>query len=313
MPFMTLTRRAFAASAMPLLAQSGRPEQVAGSILVHEHVLVDFIGADKVSRSRYDADEAFRAAKARLDELKPFGCVRFQECTPAYLGRDPRLLRRLEDATGLELWTNTGIYGAGNHRFMPAYAKDERPLELARRWIREFKDGVDGVRPRFIKTGVNIAPLHPWDARLVEAAAIASLETGLAICSHTTGGGRAFEAQVEILERMRAPLAKFVWVHAQNEKDHAYHERAARAGAWVEFDGIGEKTAAWHRDCVMFMRGRGLLHRTLISQDTGWYRVGEPGGGDFRPFTYIYTGFLPAIPRETWKPLLVDNPRSAFA
>jgi phosphotriesterase-related protein len=309
---MTTRREFLSAPALQVQSAANAPA-VQGSVLVHEHVLVDFIGADQVSRSRYDLDEAFRAAKAKLDELKPFGCARLQECTPAFIGRDPRLLLRLQNATGIELWTNTGIYGAANHKFMPAYAKDDRPLDLAKRWIREFKEGVEGMKPRFIKTGVNIAPLHPWDARLVEAAAITSLETGLVICSHTSGGGRAFEAQVEILQRLKAPLSKFVWVHAQNEKDNAYHERAARAGAWVEFDGIGEKSAAWHRDCVLFMRSKGLLNRTLISQDAGWYRVGEPGGGVFRPFTFIYTGFLPQIPQETWKPLLVDNPRTAFS
>jgi len=30
-----------------------------GFTLPHEHVLVDFIGADKVSPDRYDSDEAF--------------------------------------------------------------------------------------------------------------------------------------------------------------------------------------------------------------------------------------------------------------
>jgi phosphotriesterase-related protein len=308
---MRPTRREFVCTS--LLAPAGLKQEMRGSVLVHEHVLVDFIGADQVSRSRYDLDAAAEAARPKLEELKSFGCVRLQECTPAFLGRDPRLLRHLQDSTGIELWTNTGIYGAANHKFMPAYAKDEKPLDLAKRWIREFKEGVEGMKPRFIKTGVNIAPLHPWDARLVEAAAITSLETGLPVCSHTSGGGRAFEAQVEILQRLKLPLSKFVWVHAQNEKDHAYHERAARAGAWVEFDGISEKSAAWHRDCVLFMRDRGLLNRTLISQDAGWYRVGEPGGGSFRPYTFIYTGFLPAIPQDTWKPLLVDNPRAAFS
>jgi phosphotriesterase-related protein len=72
------------------------------SILVHEHVLVDFIGAGK-----WDSDEAFRAAKPKLDEVARLGCRRFHECTPAFLGRDPKLLARLADATGIEIWTNT--------------------------------------------------------------------------------------------------------------------------------------------------------------------------------------------------------------
>ncbi len=283
---------------------------MAGSTLVHEHVIVDFAGV--ASTAKYDRAEVFRIARPKLEELKPLGCVRMLECTPNGLGRDARLLKMLEDATGIELWTNTGIYGAAKRAGVPDYARTETARELAKRWAAEWKNGVDGVKPRFIKTGVNGFPLEELDRKLVEAAALTSLETGLTIASHTNGGGPAAEAQLEILASLKCPASKFVWVHAQSEKDHGYHERAARAGAWVEFDGISEKSAGWHRDCVLYMKDKGLLGRTLVSQDAGWYHVGEPGGGSYRGYTYLYTTFLPLLPPETWKTLLVDNPRRAF-
>jgi len=298
---------------LPICAVGGLASATApGSVLVHEHVLVDFIGADLISAGRYDRDEAFRAALPRLEELKPFGCVRLQECTPNFLGRDPKLLERLEKATGIELWTNTGLYGAANHKFIPAFAKDETARQLAARWVKEFRDGVDGRKPRFLKIGVNIAPLHPWDRKLVEAAAYTSLETGLAIASHTSGGGRAAAEQLEILEKLKCPPSKFVWVHAQNEKDFAWHERIARAGAWVELDGINAKSAEAHRQAVLALDSKGLSSRALISHDSGWYRVGEPGGGAFRGFTYIYSDFLPTLPEPLRVQLMITNPRQAF-
>ena len=81
------------------------------SVLAHEHVLVDFVGADAIRPGRYDRDEVFRIARPKLQELRRFGCRRLLECTPNFLGRDPDLLARLSDATGLELWSNTGLYG----------------------------------------------------------------------------------------------------------------------------------------------------------------------------------------------------------
>lgn len=302
-----MLRRDFLAAS---LLQPAPAISVPGSTLVHEHVLVDFAGVS--STAKYDRAEVFRIAKPKLEELKLHGCVRLLECTPNGLGRDARLLKMLEDATGIELWTNTGIYGAAKRAGVPEYAKTDTARALAKRWVAEWKNGVDGVKPRFIKTAVNGFPLEDLDRKLVEAAAMTSLDTGLTIASHTNGGGKAAEAQLEILASLKCPASKFVWVHAQSEKDHAYHERAARAGAWVEFDGIGEKSAAWHRDCVLHMREIGLMGRTLISQDAGWYHVGEPGGGDYRGYTFLYAGFLPLLPQETWKPLLVDNPRRAF-
>ncbi|MGH9662471.1 MAG: phosphotriesterase [Bryobacteraceae bacterium] len=294
-----MTRRRFcAALAAPLAVPQG-------SILVHEHVLVDFGGT-----GRYDAGEVFRAARPKLEQVRNLGCRRLQDCTPNFLGRDPRLLARLADAVGMEIWTNTGLYGAASHKYLPPYARDRSAAELARDWIAEAA-GIDGVKPRFIKIGVNRAPLPELDRKLIRAAAIASRETGLTIASHT-GDGLAAVEQLEIVGEESAPLNRFVWVHAHNEKDHSFHERVARAGAWVEFDGVNAKSAAWHRESVRFMAGRGLLGRTLVSQDSGWYRVGEPGGGDFRPYTYIYTDFLPGLDAAWVKTLMLTNPVEAF-
>ncbi len=278
------------------------------SILVHEHVLVDFVGAEQIRPGRYDPKEVFRAARPKLEELKSFGCRRLLECTPNFLGRDPALLASLADAVGIEIWSNTGLYGAAAHKYAPAFARAETAEQLARRWIDETRLP---WRPRFIKIGVNRGPLDEIDRKLVRAAAIASRETGLTIASHTGNGTAALE-QLDIVNGERVRPEKFVWVHAQNERDHAIHEKAAKAGAWVEFDGIGPKSIDWHLQCVRHMAGRDLLRRTLVSQDAGWYHVGEPGGGDFRGYTTIYTDFLPKLEAGQVTTLMWENPRAAF-
>jgi phosphotriesterase-related protein len=278
------------------------------SILVHEHVMVDFIGADAIKPGRYDRDEVFRVARPHLEAIKALGCRRLQECTPNFLGRDPELLARLSDVVGIEIWSNTGLYAAANHKYVPAFARTETAEQLARRWIAESREK---WRPRFIKIGVNKGPLHEIDRKFVRAAAITSRETGLTIASHTGDGAAALE-QLEILAAEKVRPSKFVWVHAQSERDHAIHEKAARAGAWVEFDGIAPRSLDWHLDCVRFMAGRMLLNRTLISHDAGWYHVGEPNGGEFRPFTLLYREFLPKIDPKFAQTLLWDNPREAF-
>ena len=66
-----------------------------GVTLPHEHVLVDFVGADKVSLDRYEPEDVFRSVLSHLVALKSAGCRTLMECTPAYLGRDPRLLVQL--------------------------------------------------------------------------------------------------------------------------------------------------------------------------------------------------------------------------
>ena len=39
----------------------------------------------------------------------------------------------------------------------------------------------------------------------------------------------------------------------------------------------------------------GLLDRVLLSHDAGWYRVGEPDGGEYRPHTAIFAHLLPQL------------------
>ncbi|MBA3439708.1 MAG: phosphotriesterase, partial [Pyrinomonadaceae bacterium] len=82
-----------------------------GTTLMHEHVMVDFVGADKVSRERYDAEDVFSTALPYLKRVASLGCRTLVDCTPAYIGRDAQLLKRLSEATGLNIITTTGYYG----------------------------------------------------------------------------------------------------------------------------------------------------------------------------------------------------------
>jgi phosphotriesterase-related protein len=289
-----------------------------GLTLMHEHVLVDFIGAGQVSASRYDANHAFATVLPHLLQVRKHGCDSLVECTPAYLGRDVALLKRLSEASGLNILSNTGYYGAANDKHLPAHAFTETADQLAARWTREFEKGIDGssIKPAFMKFGVDGAPLSDVDQKLVRAAAIAHRNTGLPIASHT-GTGAAATAELELLAGAGVPGSSFIWVHAQSERDPAFHARAAKAGAWVEFDGISDSTVARHVELVVQMKAQGLLGLVLLSHDAGWYRVGEPGGGTFRPFDTLFTKFVPALTAagltsEEVRQLLVVNPRRAL-
>jgi phosphotriesterase-related protein len=289
-----------------------------GLTLMHEHVLVDFIGADKVSASRYHSDEAFRTILPHLERVRKHGCETLVECTPAYLGRDAALLKRLAEASGLTIITNTGYYGAASDKHLPAHAFSETADQLAARWTREASGGIDGtgIKPGFMKIGVDAAPLSAVDEKLVRAAGLTHKATGLPIASHT-GTGAAALAELTLLADLGVPPSAFIWVHAQSERDTSIHVRAAKAGAWVEFDGISDSSVARHVELVRHMHEAGLLERVLVSQDAGWYRVGEPGGGQFRGFDTLFTAFVPALvaarlTKDDVRTLLVTNPRRAL-
>jgi len=289
-----------------------------GFTLPHEHVLVDFIGADKIDKGRYDPGDVVRVVLPYLKQVKDLGCKTFIECTPAYIGRDVKLLEKLSALSGLALVTNTGYYGAANDRFVPKHAFEESVDQLADRWTREWTDGIEGtrIRPGFIKTGVDGSRLSLIDTKLVRAAARTHLRTGLAIASHTGGGKVALE-ELEILRDEGVDGSAWIWVHAQTETDTEVHAKAAAQGAWLEFDGIGPASVEQHVNFVVDMQRRGLLDHVMVSQDAGWYRPGEPGGGAFRPFDTLFTQFLPVLKKaglteDDVRQITVKNPARAY-
>jgi phosphotriesterase-related protein len=251
-----------------------------------------------------------------LMEIKRLGVRTFVDCTPDYLGRDSQILARLSKATGLHILTNTGWY---KEPYLPKEAWTLSADKLAARWIGEIEEGIGntGIKAGFIKIAVNPGPLIPIQRKIVTAAAKTSRITGAVIASHTVSGVAALE-QLEILEREGVDPASFVFVHADGESDGKFHFETARRGAWVEFDGIGPGTAESRVDMVLGMLDRGFEDKLLISQDAGWYNVGEPGGGKIRGFAYLVKSFIPALKAAGLKRPLIDrltvtNPATAFA
>jgi phosphotriesterase-related protein len=290
-----------------------------GRALVHEHVLVDFVGADLIRPEAYRPDDAYQAILPHLERLAASGCRGFVECTPAYLGRVPRLLVRLARATGLHIVTNTGYYGAGKDRFVPRHAHEEPVEAIAGRWTREWEAGIEGtgIRPGFIKTGVDPAPLSVIDRKLVHAAALTHLRTGLTIASHTADTRGALE-QLDLLRQAGVAPDAFIWVHAQNDWDLDARVEAARKGTWIEIDNVSPTSVEACVERANHLKRAGVLDRLLVSHDAGWYDPSVPGGGRFRPFDTIEGAFLPALRRSGWtaedtRRLIVANPAAAFA
>ena len=294
------------------------PEQM-GTTLPHEHVLVDFAGAELVGPERYDRREVFETVLPYLERARALGIRTVVEATPAYLGRDPLLLRQLAEAAGINLLVSTGYYGARQDQHLPQHVFTDPADSLAARWIREWTSGIEGtgIRPGFIKIGVDEGPLSEIDRKLIEAAARTHLSTGLTIAAHTGPAAGALD-QLGVLEGEGVDPSAWIWVHAQAEDDSSFHVRAARRGAWISFDGLAPDNVERYVSRIALMRAEGLLGRVLVSHDAGWYHVGEPGGGTFRPYDTLVAELLPALEAAGFTDqeihrLTAVNPAEAFA
>jgi predicted metal-dependent phosphotriesterase family hydrolase len=291
------------------------PARSFGFALTHEHVMCDFIGAEKTGRHRWDVDEVVRTMRPHLEALRQAGVTGFVDCTPAYIGRDPRVLKRLAEETGLHIVTNTGYYGGANDKFVPKHAYAETEQQLGARWIAEWKHGIEGtdVKPGCMKIGVDEAKngqLSEIDAKLVRASALASSETNLAVVCHT-GGGPAGLAAAKLFA---APKQKFIVAHSDGH-GLEINKQVADLGAWVSFDAISRKPLETYLKLVQAMLEE-HSGRLLLSHDNGWYAVGE--AQKIRPFTYLAQTFLPALKNAgindaIIRKLTIENPAAAFA
>jgi phosphotriesterase-related protein len=294
------------------------PAEKLGVTLVHEHILVDFIGADSITEQRWNKSIVAETALPYLLKIKKLGCQTLIECTPAYLGRDPLLLKSLSDSSGLNILTNTGYYGAGNNKYMPGFAFNETADQIADRWIKEWEDGINGtgIKPGFIKIGVAGDSLSDFHRKIVMAAALTHLKTGLTIASHTGQAILAFE-QLEILKNKGISPEAFIWVHAQNEKDLSKHIQAAKMGAWISLDGIDDNNLEDYVRMIKNMKENNLLGRVLLSHDAGWYHPGGKNGGIYRGYSALFEKLIPLLRKEKFSEkeinqLIVLNPEEAF-
>jgi predicted metal-dependent phosphotriesterase family hydrolase len=287
-----------------------------GITLSHEHILVGFVPDGKLDDSYYDADEVIEEMVAYLNELKKAGVDTFVDATPAYLGRDPYVLKELSERTGLNIITNTGYYQAP---YLPAYAYEMTYSELADIWIEEAKNGIgdSGIKPGFIKIALNTGRLIPVQEKILRAAIETSTETGLVIQAHTIGG-EAIIHVLEIMEETDFDPGRFIWVHADTEKDISYHITAAKRGMWIELDTIGTRQYSEHFILIDKLLKEGLQNSLLLSQDAGWYNVGQIRGGRIRPYHKIITEFIPlaekwGLDRDVLNQIMTQNPQKAFA
>jgi len=216
-----------------------------GITLEHEHILVDFIGADSTGYFRWNRDSVIAKALPVVLEAKEKGVTTIIECTPSWLGRDPLLLNSLSQKAGINFITNTGFYGANNNKYLPEsfYAKDAQ--ELAGLWTDEFENGIEntGIRPGFIKIAVGSSDsLSAEHKKIITAAAITHLKTGLIIASHTGPDNPAF-AQINVLKSMGVNPSAFIWVHAQGGTLEG-NTKAAKEGVWISLDNIRNRPDA---------------------------------------------------------------------
>jgi len=292
-----------------------------GVTLPNEHVLVDPVSIDSVGLYHYDRDSVIAKVLPYFEELKPFKVATFVDGTPEFMGRDPQLLAELSRRTGINILTNTGWIASDDEKHLPKEIKDMSAEEIAAVWINEAKNGIGntGIKPGFIKIGLNKVILSETDKKLVAAACLTHLETGLTIMSFT-GPADAANEQIKILKKYGVDPSAFIWSHAMEEAVSKKILAISLMGAWILLDGIQSEMMPQIEieKLLINLKSTRQLNRILLSHDAGWYQPGKPNRKIFRPYSDLFTSFSllllsEGFTREELDQMTIKNPAEAFA
>ncbi len=292
-----------------------------GLILPHEHLFTDLRGPFAEGYAEADPEAVARVMTPYLEKAEAVGVSALVECSTVGVGRNIEVLKKLASITPIHIIAPTGVY---REAFMPEHLMNLSVDALAKLWIRELTEGMEGIEARagFIKLAMSDEEPTPVEIRNLKAAAVASKETGAVIASHTASWEVARQ-EMEVLEAEGLDLSRFIWVHANLEPDPAKHIEAATRGAYVEFDAIG---AEWQDqdsmlEYTMNLTNAGYGDRILLSHDAGWYDPsqsdGKPEETGIRGYTTLVEKFIPllrshAMTDSQIELITQDNPSRAF-
>lgn len=216
------------------------PEDAEGTEIAGSPVRMEFLGRLRndpfLSQDNCRLDDVDTAV-AEAGRFADAGGRTIVEQTCAGIGRDPRGLVRIAEATGLNVVMGCGFYLEPSH---PSGVRGMSVEAVAEHIEREIRDGVDGVRPGIVgEIGVSAA-FTAEEEKVLRGAARAQARTGLPLSVHLPGWERHGHRVLDVTAEEGAAAGATVLCHLNPSLDDlGYQHSLAERGAWLEYDMVG--------------------------------------------------------------------------
>ena len=302
------------------------PEEL-GFTDAHEHLIVDRDYVLKLYPD-YRLDNFEKTVK----EVKSFMAVggkAIVEMTCLNFGRSARKMIKVAKQTSLHIIAATGFhrpqyYMDSHWRFV--YSIDQ----IAQIMVEEIEKGMDenqynGViidrteaRAGVIKIATGYYVIEPNDEKIIHTAAIAHLETGAPIFTHTEQGTLGLE-QIRILESYGVDPGHVTVGHYDRNPDFYLHNELAQTGCFLEYDTPSRRKYFPESNFIELVRkmveagyGKQILWGGDLSRQS--YQCaygGQPG------LKYILEVFIPRLREEGYteeiiNDIFINNPARAL-
>lgn len=261
---------------------------------------------------------SFDAAVKELELFKLAGGQAIVEMSPADYNRRPEQLRDLAVTSGAHIIMTTGLH---KEAYSHPLTSDSTVYELASRFVRDIASGVGetGVRAGVVKAATSLNTIMPGEAKVLQAAALTHLSTGVPISTHTQNGTMGLE-QLAIFKSQGANLSRVAIGHVDRKLEYDYHKAMLDSGAYLIYDQISKEKYVPDRDRIALLIrlvAEGYGNQLMLAGDFGRASYWTANGGG-PGLTYILWRFVPwliseGLSREAARAMLIDNPARFFA
>jgi len=277
-----------------------------GQVLMHEHVVVGWNGAELDPAAEQDWDAELERVAADFRRLREqHGVTLIVDAGPPDLGRDVRFQARLAQASGVAVVASTGWYKQWPG--LPYYFSTLDDEEMDDFLRTELVDGVrdTGIRCGMIKLGSGGASLSELELKAFRSGARVARELDFPIITHTDPEGWA-EAnvglrQLEVLLEAGARAERIGIGHVCGTANLEWLMEICRRGAFVAFDRVGmlhRRSDEVRAALIAGLVAAGFGEQVLVSHDhqAVWRRrgAGAPASGSFE---HVHSSFLPLLRR----------------
>jgi phosphotriesterase-related protein len=300
-----------------------------GTTLMHEHIFILQPEAlqnwgHAFGPSYWNERERLDDAVAKLGAVRDAGIQTIVDPTAPGLGRYIPRIQEVNTRVDLNIVVASGVYAFLE---LPNFLAYRRVEALAELFIREIRQGIDdtGVKAAFLKCAVERHGLIGDVPRILEAIAIAAIETGRPVMVHTNAAARTGVDALETLTGHGVRPERIVIAHAGDSNDLGYLRAIADAGAWLGCDRFGIEHFNPLLDRIrtlIALLGEGCGNRVHLSHDAACFydfMIGDPAFADETPdYLLITNQVLPALRQEGVTQAQIDemmiaNPRRFLA
>lgn len=298
-----------------------------GFTLMHEHVMV---AGPALYRWHPEllGPEPEETAIAALKRAKAEGIDTMVDATTFDLGREPEMLARVSQASGVNIINVTGWW-----LDVPRWLLGVSPRQMAREFVREIEEGFHGtdVKAGLLKCAADSEGVTRRLEVMARAVARAHNETGVPIMVHSYPTGQVGRRQIEIFREEGVDLTRVKIDHSNDTTDTEYLKWVLDQGCYLGLDRYPGFLVSPHMRTVTLKNliDMGYTEQLCPSHDCVCLHIFKENPDGTMPdehelkrmnvdeFQYIHRHVIPdllemGVDEATVRTLFVDNPRRFF-